>query len=126
MLVLDSSGSMWPYEDGVKTLANSVVDQFVLSSDAARIGIVEFNGDATLVKPLTTDRSELSTGINSFQASGGTHISAGLEMACGLLHVPPPSPSPPRPPPPTSCIAPIQHPACHFCCCGGCMRGSWW
>ena len=81
VLVLDESGSMWPYTQAVKDLANSVHAQFEMSSHYTRIGVVEFSFTARTATPLTSFRSEIESAISTFRPSGGTHITAGLEAA---------------------------------------------
>ena len=81
VLVLDSSGSMYPYRDAFMRVVTSLVDQFVLASDLARIGIVSFSSSAQIKQGLTIQRSLLDTVTNQYYPGGATAISEGLYSA---------------------------------------------
>ena len=85
VLVLDSSGSMYPFESNVKTLARAIINQFDLKPGSVQIGLVEFDSSATVLSQLTFDRSGLHTAIDAYQAGGTTNIAAGLDTAHNML-----------------------------------------
>jgi len=95
-LVLDSSGSMGSYEtvgavtqtraqwqkDAAIALVNNLPDSMT------SVAIVEFDSDANLVtglSPLLTDRTAIIAAINSVDASGGTYIGTGIQVATAEL-----------------------------------------
>ena len=95
-LVLDSSGSMSGYYtvNGVtkslaqwqKDAATALVNNLPTTNVA--VAIVEFDSDANLVRqlsPLMTDKALIIAAINSVDASGGTNIGAGIDMATAEL-----------------------------------------
>lgn len=95
-LVLDSSGSMGSYYrvNGVtKTLAQWQKDAAIalvnnLPTTNVAVSIVEFDSDANLVRqlsPLMTDKAAIIAAINSVDASGGTYIGAGIDVATSEL-----------------------------------------
>lgn len=84
-LVLDSSGSMDAVESGqtrnqwLKQASNALVSALPLASTS--VAVVDFDGSARLVTPLTALATGLATvqaGINGLDASGGTNIGAGI------------------------------------------------
>jgi len=92
VLVLDSSGSMsWTETvNGVtktraqwqKDAAIALVDN--LPTTSVSVGIVEFDSDANLVRGLTSlssDKALVISAINSVDASGGTFIGTGIDVA---------------------------------------------
>ncbi|KAL1520830.1 hypothetical protein AB1Y20_022392 [Prymnesium parvum] len=85
VLVLDSSGSMWPYESEVKSFAQTVVNQFDLRPDAVQVGLVEFSSSASTLSPITSDRAAVLRSLESYRSSGATHISAGLSLGQSML-----------------------------------------
>lgn len=96
VLVLDSSGSMgwnqtvggvtktrqqWQ-RDAAIAMVNSLPTGFV------SVGVVEFDGNANLVRqlsPLLSDKAAIITAINSVDASGGTNIGSGIRAATAEL-----------------------------------------
>jgi hypothetical protein len=95
-LVLDSSGSMGSYytvNGTTKTLAQWQKDAAIalvnnLPTTNVAVSIVEFDSDANLVKqltPLMTDKAAIIAAINSVDASGGTYIGAGINVATSEL-----------------------------------------
>ena len=91
-LVLDSSGSMTisATVDGVtKTRAQWQKDAAIalvenLPTTNVAVAIVEFDSDANLVRqlsPLLTDKALIIAAINSVDASGGTYIGSGIDVA---------------------------------------------
>jgi Mg-chelatase subunit ChlD len=96
VLVLDSSGSMgtWQTVNGVtKTRAQWQKDAAIalvnnLPTTSVSVGIVEFDSDANLVRqlsPLLTDKAAIIAAINSVDASGGTFIGSGIDLATAQL-----------------------------------------
>jgi Ca-activated chloride channel homolog len=96
VLVLDSSGSMsttatsggvtksrqqWQ-RDAAIALVNS------LPSGSTSVGVVEFDSDANVVRsliPLTGNLASVVAAINSVDASGGTNIPSGIQVATAQL-----------------------------------------
>jgi VWFA-related protein len=69
VLLLDVSGSIENYVNFIRKAARSFVDT-VGRND--RISIVIFNDDVKVLSGFTTDRQELSTSLDTFDAGGGT------------------------------------------------------
>jgi Ca-activated chloride channel family protein len=90
-MVLDVSGSMGAEDFQPKNrlvVAKSVVQDFVASRPADRIGIVIFSGSAVTKAPLTTDREMLSLLIDSVELNtlpDGTAIGVALANAAARL-----------------------------------------
>lgn len=95
-LVLDSSGSMAISQtvNGVtktraqwqKDAAIALVDNLPTTNVA--VAIVEFDYDANLVRqlsPLLIDKAQIIAAINSVDASGGTYIGRGINVATAEL-----------------------------------------
>ncbi len=97
MLVMDVSGSMQATDvqptrlDAARSAARELVDQL---PGNAQVGLVSFNGAATLRVPLTQDHSSIGTAVDKLWANGGTAIGEGIETALQELsvHAPPPTP----------------------------------
>lgn len=92
MLVLDSSGSMTTLQTvgGVtksrqqwqKDAAIALVNS--LPENSISVGVVEFDSNANLVRmlsPLLTEKALVIAAINSVDASGGTFIGSGIDVA---------------------------------------------
>lgn len=94
VLVIDTSGSMdtklnnnKPIKtrlEALKDAANSFITQFD-GDNKTKIAIVTYNSRATLIRGLTTDKSDLKTVIKGLKAEGGTNIGDGMRVAMGLL-----------------------------------------
>jgi Mg-chelatase subunit ChlD len=91
-LVLDSSGSMGITQTvgGVtKTRAQWQKDAAIalvnnLPTTSVSVAVVEFDSNANLVRqlsPLLTDKAAIIAAINSVDASGGTFIGSGIQVA---------------------------------------------
>ncbi len=95
ILALDSSGSMsgQPLADEKMAAIEFVKLMAVVTggpdSDiiggGSRIGIIDFNGVATLRQPLTEDVELLTTAINSITATDGTDAGAAFTLATDTL-----------------------------------------
>lgn len=97
-LVLDSSGSMGLTYSG-KTLAQWQKDAAIalvnnIPDALTSVTVIEFDSDANLVRqlsPLTTDKALIISAINSVDASGGTNIGSGIQLATteltGVNHI---------------------------------------
>lgn len=96
-LVLDSSGSMGLVESGKsrqqwqKDAAIALVN--ALPTATTSVAVIEFDSDASTVRmlsPLTTEKALIIAAINSVDASGGTTIGSGIDLArvqlTGPLH----------------------------------------
>jgi hypothetical protein len=91
-LVLDSSGSMALINNGKsrqewqQLAAIALVD--ALPAASTSVTIVEFDSNATLLSrlvPLSTAKAQVVSAINAVDASGGTTIGAGIDIARGEL-----------------------------------------
>lgn len=81
MLVLDRSGSMAGQDlMDAKAGATLFVDQLTATD---KVGLVSFNGGATLNEPLTGDFAAVKAAINSLSAGGLTNIGAAIDLAQG-------------------------------------------
>ena len=78
VLVLDGSGSVDTSADLIKAFAQQTIDKLELSTSAAQVAIVSFNLDATVLSPLSADRSALAASISLYQPGGLTNITAGM------------------------------------------------
>ena len=79
VLVLDASGSMWPYKTDVKNFALAIVSQFTLMAGATQVGVVEFDSAANTLSPLSYDFTSVSRAIGNYNTGGTTNIGDGLE-----------------------------------------------
>jgi len=88
MLVIDVSGSMDATDvlptrlEAARSAARTLINQLPPN---AEVGLVTFNTKATLLSPLTTDRSALFTSLDSLRAGGGTAIGDGITAALDEL-----------------------------------------
>ena len=80
VLVIDSSGSMsWnDPKDMRKSTAKGFVDEL---REDDRVSIVDFDSRAYLLSPLTHDREAAKKSIDRIDSSGGTSLTAGIQMA---------------------------------------------
>jgi len=79
VLVLDTSGSIYGYEDDLIDSANAFVT--ALLSDDAEVALVEFNDDAYLLSTFTTNEAALHALIDALDAGGMTNLEAAIIMA---------------------------------------------
>lgn len=89
VLVLDRSGSMGGQRlDKAKTAAKQFVNRLLTDDSTTRIALVTFSGTGNKVSDFTgvSGKEELINSINRMNASGGTHIQAGLHQAKQLLN----------------------------------------
>jgi Ca-activated chloride channel homolog len=88
MLVIDVSGSMQATDvqptrlDAARSAARTLIDQLPAN---ARIGLVTFNGAATVASPLTDDRGQVEVALDGLRAGGATAIGDGLSLALQQL-----------------------------------------
>jgi Ca-activated chloride channel family protein len=91
MLVIDVSGSMQATDisptriDAAVNAASTLVDALPPN---ASVGLVAFNSNAFVIVPLTQDRDELKSGLQTLHARGGTAIGDGIELALDQLGAP--------------------------------------
>jgi predicted ribosomally synthesized peptide with SipW-like signal peptide len=78
-LTLDRSGSM--YGEPLSAAKNSSKDLVDTVNESDQIAVVSFESDATLDQELTTDKEEVKNAIDLLNASGGTDIAAGVDIA---------------------------------------------
>jgi uncharacterized protein YegL len=77
--VLDSSGSMsWNDQAGLRRTASKSFVDALLADD--RGTVVDFDGSARLLQPLTSDKALLKAAIDRIDSSGGTSIGAGVSV----------------------------------------------
>jgi Ca-activated chloride channel family protein len=95
MLVIDVSGSMAATDvqptrlDAARTAARSLIDKLPAND---RIGLISFNGSASLDVPLTSDRQSVAAALDNLQPGGATAIGDALALAVGQL-APGPAPA---------------------------------
>jgi hypothetical protein len=83
MLVLDESGSINSQDFGrEKSFALDVINNVMTTPGGARVGLVQFSGDARLTMPFQDNRQAALNGVNSmFQRGGATCIGCGIDLA---------------------------------------------
>ena len=68
------------------SFALDVVTEFVVGADLARVGLVQFNGDADVLLPLSANLSAIEAALNGASPpQGWTSISKGIDKAVSLL-----------------------------------------
>ena len=72
LLVLDRSGSIGSSMPALIAFAGELVDEFVVGPSLTRVGIVQFNGDADVLLPLSSNRSAVDVALGSAAGSSGT------------------------------------------------------
>jgi Ca-activated chloride channel family protein len=88
VLVIDTSGSMAatdlsPTRLGAATsAAQSLIDAL---PDGARVGVVSFSQTASVVAPLTSDKTQADNALDTLSPGGGTAIGDGLNAALNQL-----------------------------------------
>ena len=88
MLAIDVSGSMQATDvqpsrlEAARSAARTLIDQLPPS---ARVGLVSFNSSASLVTPLTTDRTTVQSALDGLRPGGGTAIGDGIQVALQQL-----------------------------------------
>ncbi len=88
MLVLDTSASMTATDvapsrlEAAQGRARAFVDE--LPADV-QVGIVTFNGGASLAVPPTKDRAQLLAGVDALQVGGGTATADGIRSALDAI-----------------------------------------
>lgn len=84
MIVGDFSASIHGHEKFVNESFIAFANQFDLSEDGIKIGVVAFNSDAVLVSPLTSKKDTLINGINKWKNNvkiGSTNMHEGIRLA---------------------------------------------
>jgi len=81
---IDSSGSMgWNDPNGIrKETAKTFIDRMDADDQAA---VIDFDDDAQVLAPLTSDKEMLKRAIDRIDASGGTSLTAGMRAAIDEL-----------------------------------------
>jgi len=86
ILVLDRSGSIGYDMPALLSFAGDLVGEFEISSTYTRVGIVQFNGDADVLLPLSSSGAAISAALGSAAGpSGYTSISDGITAGLSLL-----------------------------------------
>lgn len=86
MLLIDSSGSM----SGTaiieaKEAANKLIDEMI-DFNSHRLGIINFNTEATLISNLSNNKNGLKNSVNSISATGCTNMYRAIELAMKNLN----------------------------------------
>jgi len=82
VFVLDSSGSIDAGELGVmSTAAKAFAAALAPASPGNHIGVVDFDGGATLNSELTDVLAEIDTAIDALVSGGSTNLAAGISLA---------------------------------------------
>ena len=83
MLVLDESGSIASADfTREKNFAVSLINNLMTTPDGARVGLVQFSGDARLTMPFQTNKQQAINQVNAmFQRGGATCIGCGIQTA---------------------------------------------
>lgn len=84
ILAIDNSDSM----DGDPLIqARQAAQAFLNAIDfnSARVGVVQFDSSASVIHPLDTDATNISTAINSIGVGGGTAIDDALQVSANYL-----------------------------------------
>jgi Ca-activated chloride channel family protein len=95
MLVIDVSGSMAATDvqptrlDAARTAARTLIDKLPAND---RIGLISFNGAATVNAPLSEDRQSVAAALDGLQPGGSTAIGDALALAVTQL-APGPAPA---------------------------------
>jgi len=88
MLVIDVSGSMQATDvqptrlEAAQNASRTLIDALPGNS---RVGLVSFSSTATLASPLTDNRDQVRSALESLRANGGTAIGDGLALALQQL-----------------------------------------
>lgn len=102
MLAIDVSGSMQATDvqpnrlEAARTASRTLIDNL---PGNARVGLVSFNGRATLDAPLTDNRDQVRAALDALDANGSTAIGDGLSLALDQVAPGPQAASPARRPP---------------------------
>ena len=95
MLVIDVSGSMAATDvqptrlDAARSAARTLIDKLPANT---RIGLISFNGSATVNAALSDDRQSVAAALDGLQPGGSTAIGDALSLAVGQL-APGPAPA---------------------------------
>ena len=83
MFVLDESGSIASADfQREKQFAQSMINSLMTTTGGARVGIVQFSGDARLTFALSSNKAAATNFINSmYQRGGSTCIGCGVQLA---------------------------------------------
>ena len=84
MLAVDVSGSMAASDvqpsriEAARQAARTLIERL---PGQAQVGLVSFNGQATLMSPLTSDHQAVESALESLRPGGGTAIGDGLQLS---------------------------------------------
>lgn len=82
MLVADFSGSVIGYEGFVQDAFISFVNQFELSEETVKVGVVTFNSSAYLHCPISSDKPHIIDRIENFHAAtGNTNMLDAIQIS---------------------------------------------
>lgn len=89
LLVGDFSASVKNQEHFVASAFTEFANQFELSEESTKIGVISFANDGKLLCALTSDTDSLKTALHNMRrivASGTTNLQEGLEIAFKEMH----------------------------------------
>lgn len=84
LILSDFSGSVKGHEKFITDAIKQFSEQFELSEQGIKIGVIAFETESYLVSPLTSDRDELNDRIRTLskiKANGGTNLIGALMRA---------------------------------------------
>lgn len=88
VLVLDFSGSVADRKEFIVNSAKALRDNFIVSPEGIKIGMVGFNTDDSLILKCTGDTTELGLAIDvvfTMDFFGGTDMYSGLDLVPSLF-----------------------------------------
>ncbi len=88
ILVLDFSGSVANRKDFIVNSAKAVEEEFVVSEEGIKVGIVVFETEDSLITKCTGDVARLGAAVDAVSAMdffGGTAMQKGLDLVPGLF-----------------------------------------
>ncbi len=72
VFVVDTTGSMSPFIDGVKSNINTIIDTIAATTSDFQVGVVGYGDpDTQFLLQLTADRTAITNGVNALFAAGG-------------------------------------------------------
>lgn len=84
MLLMDASGSMRSRMVDAKNACTSLINDMI-DFNVHRLGIVKFTSSATLLNPLTSNKSQLLKTVESITTSGSTNMHDAIKVANNTL-----------------------------------------
>ena len=72
VLLLDKSGSIQGYEQGVVRFAQETINSFTLGNSTVKIGVIVFDGRSKTLAPLTDSADLLRNAVKEFVGGGAS------------------------------------------------------